>query len=289
MSDGNNDNYIISFSQLASQIISAVNLLLVLFMFIIIFKNKNYSMTTSLSIHLGIGVTFNAVSYFLSDNEKTLVCKIKSVIHFCSLILLIHILFIYYLITLMMSFKWAKLKTFSVQLTIYIINWIIIVFFAIFISFVENEKDDLQTCRPCLSDPRLITGSVYMMVVLSSTCVLYIIMKIKISKSINDLLDPEVFKKINSAMKLFIFVEIVLMFNVVSYLLKLMLEFKIINVIDRLWEIISMSITVILIGMGTSNIKDCFSKNKVESEKSITLQDFKDELYGNDTEDDNNN
>ena len=42
-------------------------------------------------------------------------------------------------------------------------------------------------------------------------------------------------------------------------------------------------------GMGTSNIKDCFSKNKVESEKSITLQDFKDELYGNDTEDDNNN
>ena len=285
MSDGID---VVPFSQLASKIISAANLLLVLFMFIIIFKNKNYSMTTSLSIHLGIGVTFNAISYFLSD-EGTLVCKIKSVIHFCSLILLIHILFIYYLITLLMSFKWAKLKTFSVQLTIYIINWIIIVFFAIFISFVENEKDDLQTCRPCLSDPRLITGSVYMMVVLSSTCVLYIIMKIKISKSINDLLDPEVFKKINSAMKLFIFVEIVLMFNVVSYLLKLMLEFKIINVIDRLWEIISMSITVILIGMGKSNIKDCFSKNKVDSEKSITLQDFKDELYGNDTEDDNNN
>ena len=199
MSDGID---VVPFSQLASKIISAANLLLVLFMFIIIFKNKNYSMTTSLSIHLGIGVTFNAISYFLSD-EGTLVCKIKSVIHFCSLILLIHILFIYYLITLLMSFKWAKLKTFSVQLIIYIINWIIIVFFAILI----NKKDDLQTCRPYLSDPRLITGSVYMMVVLSSTCVLYIIMKIKISKSINDLLDPEVFKKINSAMKLFIFVN----------------------------------------------------------------------------------
>ena len=188
-----------------------------------------------------------------------------------------------------MSFKWAKLKTFSVQFIIYIINWIIIVFFAILISFVKNEKDDLETCRPDLSDGRLITGSVYMMVVLSSTCILYIIMKIKISKSINDLLDPQVFKKIKSAMKLFIFVEIVLMFNVVSYLLKLLLEPGIINVIDRLWEIISMSITVVLIGMGTSNIKDCFGKNKEESDKSITLQDFKDELYGNDTEDDNKN
>ena len=71
------DGSVITFSRIASQIISAINLLLVLFMFIIIFKNKNYSMTTSLSIHLGIGVTFNAVSYFLSDDKETLICKIK--------------------------------------------------------------------------------------------------------------------------------------------------------------------------------------------------------------------
>ena len=280
---------VVKFSRIASQIISAINLLLVLSMFIIIFKNKNYSMTTSLSIHLGIGVTFNAVSYFLSDDENTLPCKIKSVIHFCSLILLIHIFFIYYLITLLMSFRWEKLKTFNVQLIIYIINWMIIVFFAIFISFVESKRDDLQICRPDLSDARLITGSVYMMVVLSSTCILYIIMKIKISKSIDDLLDPLVFKKIKSAMKFFIVVEIVLMFNVVSYLLKIILKANVIYVIDRLWEIISMSITLVLIGIGTSNIKGCFGKNKEERDKSITLQDFKDELYGNDTEDDNKN
>ena len=68
-----------------------------------------------------------------------------------------------------------------------------------------------------------------------------------------------------------------------------MLESDVINVINRLWEIISMSITVVLIGMGTSNIKDCFCKNKEESDKNITLQDFKDELYGNDTENDNKN
>ena len=90
-----------------------------------------------------------------------------------------------------MSFKWEKLKTFSVQFIIHIINWIIIVFFAILISFVNNKQDALNTYRPNL---RLITGSVYMMVVLSSTCILCIIMKIKISKSINDLLDPQVFK-----------------------------------------------------------------------------------------------
>ena len=42
-------------------------------------------------------------------------------------------------------------------------------------------------------------------------------------------------------------------------------------------------------GMGTSNIKDCFGKNKEKSDKSITLQYFKDELDGNDTEDDNKN
>ena len=91
-------------------------------------------------------------------------------------------------------------------------------------------------------------------------------------------------------MKFFIIVEIVLMVNVVSYLLKLAFESNnVIKVIDRLWEIISMSITLVLIGMGTSNIKGCFGKNKEERDKSITLQDFKDELYGNDTEDDNKN
>ena len=47
------DGSVITFSRIASQIISAINLL------------------------LGIGVTFNAVSYFLSDDKETLICKIK--------------------------------------------------------------------------------------------------------------------------------------------------------------------------------------------------------------------
>jgi hypothetical protein len=77
MSDGSNVNNVVSFTQLTSKVISSVNLLLKLFMFINIFKNKNYSMITTLSIHLGIGVTFKTVNYFLSGDEETLFCKIK--------------------------------------------------------------------------------------------------------------------------------------------------------------------------------------------------------------------
>lgn len=276
------------FSILSSKILSAINLLLTLFMFIIIFKNKNYSMMTSLSIHLGIGVTFNAVSYFLPD-ENDLVCSTKSIIHFCSLILLIHVFLIYYLITLLMSFKWNKLKTPSFQFFIYILNWIIIVCFAILVSTLYTEPDELGACRPDIKDGKLIIGSVYMMVVLMSTCILYIIMRIKISKLMNELLDPQISMKIKKAMKLFVFVEIVCLFNILNYLLKLRFESKIIKVIDRLWEIISMSLAVVFIGMGTNNIKDFLCKDKEESDKNYTLQDFKDDLYATDTEDDNKN
>jgi hypothetical protein len=176
----------VAFSQMTCKIISLINLLLVLFMIIIILKNKTYSMMTTLSIHSGIGVIFHSISYLLTQDEDSFSCKIISVIHFCTLILLIHVFFIYYLLTLLMSFKWGNLRTCYFQFVIYLINWIIIAAFAILVATIPNIVDDLQVCRPEIGDPRSTTGSVYMIVMLSSTCVMYVIMRIKISKSIND-------------------------------------------------------------------------------------------------------
>ena len=101
-----------------------------------------------------------------------------------------------------------------------------------------------------------------------------------------ELLDPQIFLKIKKAMKLFIVVEILFMFNIVSYLLKIKFDSDIIKVIDRLWEIISMSIAIVFIGIGTNNIKDHLCKKQEDSNTNYTLQDFKDDLYATDTEDD---
>ena len=286
----------ISFSRYLSLIYSIFIFCLMIVKLIFTLKTKMKKTIFSLHIiHLIIGIIFNVISYLIGfaggyegTPEETLACEFTAVFHITSLNFLINMLFIFYLISLLSVKTSQYTKKTSFHIGIYVINWIIILLFAVFyfIAKFYPVQNELNICRYIISfqEEEGITvaniNAVYSIIMLIAILACFFMLKCNLRRFDVSSISPISSRKVDKILETFIVILVMLSLQFLSLLLYFIESGKdVINVLDRIFEHAGFVFVMIFLVLPRKELKQyfcCCCKEKTIDSKSDVLEEFKD-------------
>lgn len=217
------------------------------------------------SFHLSLAPLTNALTYIIpQDSINDFKCRMKALLHIISLLLTSNMFFLYYFLNFIMFYNPSCVNSNKLQITVYVVNWIIMAVFIGINAMQTPVLGQLNICRYDTSSliPLINTG--YLGVVSGLTLLLFILLMCNIKKFIQKGDDDDEINNYKGIIRYIFLIVLMVLIKLLSYFAKEGVTVDVFYIIDRVCENIVAWIIIVLICIGKKGFYILFcSKRKI--------------------------